>query len=207
YSPLANLSQMVYESRDTSPSAVQEFQHAVLGETFVPPGGRLTLDVLDRCRRDYSMPQGCADRTSMGVDVGTKLHVVVRQPLDEIFHAFQTQAAELPADARHLGGRVRDGLGEYYREMTALTRVSRQDSQGNWVAPYVDGGKADHFAHAEAYCARALTCSFSALDYMERLVATCRNCTQPVYLAPGVEQPQCQYCGQLHDPQAQQPAA
>jgi hypothetical protein len=43
-------------------------------------------------------------------------------------------------------------VGEYYGEMTALTRDLRQNSQGNWVARYLDHGKADHCAHAEAYC-------------------------------------------------------
>lgn len=209
----------------------------------MPPGGRLTLDVLDRCRRDYTMPEGCGEKTYMGVDVGLKLHVVVRQPLDErrtrsravfigevdsfhelylliqryrvytavvdahpeqhqavefarkgpcsrvglayygrsdpghetvrengmwvfrlnrtqaleeMFHSFQTEAAELPRDARALGRYVREGLGEYYRQMMALTRVLEQNSSGNWVARYVDQGKADHYAHAEVYCHQAL---------------------------------------------------
>ncbi len=243
YSPLANIPQMVYESQATAPSALQEFKNAVLGETFVPPGGQLTLDVLDRCRRDYTIPDGSKEQTSMGVDVGTKLHVVIRQgsgekgqpsravfigeidsfdelsqiarrynvwgavidalpeqrsaiefarnggcpnvslayygrtdpghesdyengvrvyqinrtqALEEMFHAFQTEAAELPENARLLCGRVRDGFGEYYRQMMALKRTLEQNSQGNWVARYVDGGKPDHFAHAEAYCAVAL---------------------------------------------------
>ncbi len=78
------------------------------------------------------------------------------QALDEMFHAFQTQAAEIPKNARVLGGRVRDGLGEYYRQMMALSRVLEQNSVGNWVARYVDQGKADHFAHAETYCAVAI---------------------------------------------------
>ncbi len=239
YSPLADVRQMIYESEATTPVAMRLFQNAVLGETFVPPGGRLTLDVLDRCRRDYVMPEVSKEETFMGVDVGAKLHVVIRQPLDEdwvrsqavfvgevdtfeelsrlvnryavrsavvdalpeqraavefarrerslrpalayygrsdpghrlasesgvrvchlnrtetleeMFHSFQTETAELPRDARSLCGRVRDGLGEYYREMMALTRQLEQNSVGNWVARYVDNGKADHFAHAEAYC-------------------------------------------------------
>ena len=58
YSPLANLRQMVYESEATTSSEIQEFQNSVLGETFVPPGGSLSLDLLDRCRRDYDLPEG-----------------------------------------------------------------------------------------------------------------------------------------------------
>lgn len=241
YSPLANVAQMVLESEETTPIAQQEFQNSVLGETFVPPGGRLTLDVIDRCRRDYVMPASSLADTYMGVDVGTRMHVVIRervseeplrtravfigevttpeellvlaarynvqgavidaqpeqrlaiefarsgpftgaiasysryepgherawengvcveklnrtQALEELFYAFQQGDMELPADARRAGGRVRDGIGEYYREMMALSRVLEQNAAGNWISKYVDSGKPDHFAHAELYCMRA----------------------------------------------------
>ena len=241
YSPLANLQQMVWESQETTPAAQQEFQNSVLGITFVPPGGRLTLDRLDRCRGDYNMPSASKAQTFMGVDVGNMLHVVIREPLDEqrtrsrlvyageltsfeelsnlavtynvlsaivdespdtrgahgfcrgkhhyavcrytrsapgldgsweggvgicntnrtqmleeVFAAFEEKRAMLPAEARLLGGRVRDGLGEYYREMMALTRELEQDANGNWQSRYRDHNKPDHYAHAEAYCHLAL---------------------------------------------------
>lgn len=240
YSPFANLQQIIYDSEATTPAALREFKNGVLGEIFVPPGGRLSMNVLDQCRRDYEMPDGWSEKTYMGVDVGTKLHVVIRARLDEekvefrsrtlfigeidtfeeleeialrynvqyavvdaqpeqraavafakdaardvglayyrgdepgwdktrkngvyyitaartpaieaMFHAFQVGRAELPADARQLGGRVRDGQGEYYREMLTLIRYLEQNAQGNWVGRYDDQGKADHFAHAEVYC-------------------------------------------------------
>ena len=57
YSPLANIQQMVFESQATTPAARQLFANAVLGETFVPPGGQLTLDILDRCRGDYRIEE------------------------------------------------------------------------------------------------------------------------------------------------------
>jgi len=57
YSPLANIRQMIYESQATTPAARQLFANAVLGETFVPPGGQLTLDILDRCRGDYRIEE------------------------------------------------------------------------------------------------------------------------------------------------------
>ena len=74
---------MVYDSEATSPSEIQEFQNSVLGETFVPPGGSLRLDLIDGCRCDYELPEGSGEMTYMGVDVGTKLHVVVRRRLGE----------------------------------------------------------------------------------------------------------------------------
>jgi hypothetical protein len=236
YSPRANLRAMIAASEYTTPSGLREFHNSDLGETFVPPGGRLSYGDLDACRGDYEMLDGWEENTYMGVDVGTKLQVVVRQRLDEdrtralfigevdsfedldglmtryhvdrcvvdalpeqrlarefakrwrseswvalydrhegghqwdsdggvstvhinriealeeMFDRFHRGLAQLPRDARRLGGRVRDGAGRYYGQMTALTRDLRQNSQGNWVARYLDHGKADHYAHAEAYC-------------------------------------------------------
>jgi len=236
YSPLANLKAMIYASEDTTPAGQREFQNSDLGETFVPPGGQLSYGDLDACRSDYEMPSGWEEDADMGVDVGSKLNVVIRrrpvggwtralfigevdsfeqldtlmtrydvrrcvvdalpeerlarefarrwqrkvwlayydrrdgdhqwdksgevaivhinrvEALEEMFDRFHKGLAELPKDARRLGGRMRDGVGEYYRQMIANHRVLEQDAQGNWVWRYLDHGKADHYAHTEAYC-------------------------------------------------------
>jgi len=236
YSPRANLQAMIDASEDTTPAGQREFQNSDLGETFVPPGGQLSYGDLDACRSDYEMPEGWEEGADMGVDVGSKLNVVIRrrleegrtralfigevdsfeeldglmtryhvrrcvvdalpeerlarefakrwhrkawlayydrhdgghqwdkngevatvhinrvEALEEMFDRFHKGLAELPNDARRLGGRMRDGVGEYYREMTGLSRVLEQNAQGNWVWRYLDRGKADHYAHAEAYC-------------------------------------------------------
>ena len=86
-----------------------------------------------------------------GSDVAT-VHINRVQALDEVFEIFRQGKAELPSDARHLGGRVQHGFGEYYREMMALKRTLEENAQGNWVSRYVAEGKADHYAHAEVYC-------------------------------------------------------
>lgn len=241
YAPWTELEAMIEASKATTPKALQEFHNSDLGETFVPPGGQLSIGDLDACRRDYEMAEeGWHEPTDMGVDVGLKLHAVVRtrpdddgrtqalfigeiasfevldrlmemyrvricvidalpdthkarefakrwgakvylayydrhegdhewsggwsstdegtvhinrtQALDEMFDRFKQGKAELPANARQLGGWPKNGIGEYYREMTALNRTLVQDAQGNWVARYVDPKKADHYAHAEVYC-------------------------------------------------------
>ncbi|MDP9237619.1 MAG: hypothetical protein M3P30_09535, partial [Chloroflexota bacterium] len=77
------------------------------------------------------------------------------QAIEELFHAMELGYMALPSDARRAGGRVRDGVGEYYRQMMALTRVLEQNAAGNWISKFVDSGKPDHFAHAELYCMRA----------------------------------------------------
>ncbi len=80
------------------------------------------------------------------------VHVNRTLALEAMFQRLHKGKAELPRDARRIGGRVRDGFGEYYREMIALTRVLERNAQGDWVSRYIDGGKADHYAHAETYC-------------------------------------------------------
>ncbi len=80
------------------------------------------------------------------------VHVNRTLALEAMFQRFHDGKAELPRDARRLGGRVRDGFGEYYREMMALTRVLDENARGDWVSRYINGRKADHYAHAETYC-------------------------------------------------------
>ncbi len=249
YSPWLDLRQMIAASEATTPAALQEFQNSDLGETFVPPGGGLSLDALDRARCDYDLAEYAGQPCVMGVDVGLRFHVVIRedtlqqvvtdelitwgrqdrvsqlwfagevetwddlvalrrrfnvgitvvdsQPevhaarefaardhesiwlarylpsatevvceyypvrtvqidrliaLDATFQRFREGEVLLPCAARSLGGHVRDGIGEYYREMTALRRTLEQDSNGNWRARWVDGSRPDHYAHAELYC-------------------------------------------------------
>jgi hypothetical protein len=79
------------------------------------------------------------------------IHVNRTEIIDETFERFRVGSARLPRDARQLGDRVKQGIGEYFRELLALKRTLEQDSRGNWVARWIDSGKADHFAHAEAY--------------------------------------------------------
>ena len=74
-----------------------------------------------------------------------------------MFDDIQHQRSELPRNARSLGGGLRDGVGEYYRRILALTRRLDQNALGNWRATYDERGKADHFAHAEVYCRLAET--------------------------------------------------
>ena len=244
YSPWANIPAMIEASEEDTLTGLREFYNSDLGEAFTSTDGQLTVDMLDRCRREYALPAGCAEATYMGVDVGKKLHVVIRQPLDEerkttravfvgevdefeeltdlierfsvgaavidaqpeqrkalefarvrgecrialayyvrtkaghvcerdperdvniyktdrtlaieeMIHSFESGRAQLPDNARQLGGRMKDGLGDYYRQTTALKRVPEEDSV-NWVASYANGGKPDHYAHSEVYCALAL---------------------------------------------------
>ena len=250
YSPWVNLPEMIAASQAETPTALQEFHNSDLGEVFSPPGGGLSLDEIDRCRRDYSLEEYAGQPCDMGVDVGAKLHVVIREHLDDddagaedarrdgtervprlwfagtvkefakldalwdrfnvqycvidaqpetraarefagrhdvvrcafytksamnhgsegntdddlLIHLDRTQAldemvarfregsAQLPRTARQLGGRFDGGVGALYRELRAPQRTLEQDAHGNWVARWLEHGKADHFAHAEAYC-------------------------------------------------------
>ena len=235
YSPMASIRAMVHASTSPGISEVQEFYRSDLGQVYIPPGGSLTIAHLDACRQNYTLPEGSKEPTSMGIDVGAKLHVVIREQLDEdqvgkalfigivselsdfdalmarynvkaclidalpemrlarefqerhntvvwrayydrrqgdhekdwgdkAYHINRTLAIDetmqlfrrsqlpLPSNARDLGGRISGGIGEYYRQMTALQRTLDQDDEGNWSSRYVDNNKADHFAHAEVYC-------------------------------------------------------
>ncbi len=252
YSPWLDLHALIEASQETAPAALRVFHNADLGQPFCPPGGGLTVDVLDRCRQGYDLRQYRGQECVMGVDVGTVLHVVIReraddgrrlraeqrpgrlwyagevrweelealrerfnvqhglidalpemyqarrlaeqsagriwlayydrqqagheyQPgspavlhlnrteaLDELAQRFREQLLPLPAAARGLGGRIRDGLGDYYRQLLVLQRDLEPDANGNLRARWRDYSRPDHYAHAELYCMLAATLSSTA---------------------------------------------
>ena len=82
-SPWANIPNMIEASEAMTPVAPQQFYNADLGETFSPPGGGLSPEELDRCRRPYALDDYRGQRCDMGVDVGLTLHVVIREHSDE----------------------------------------------------------------------------------------------------------------------------
>lgn len=57
---------------------------------------------------------------------------------------FRKGGAVMSADVRHLGGRVRDGRGEYDRELQAPQRTLIQTADGNWDARWDDHGRTGH---------------------------------------------------------------
>jgi len=249
-SPWLNVRDLVTASQDTTLAGTEQFQNSDLGEVFSPPGSSVSLADLDGARRDYTLADYAGQPTTMGVDVGSRLHVVIRewpsnearrariakgtlaprrlwyaaevstfheldglvdrfnvgqvvvdaqpeshaaaefaqrhsriawvaqyrstpgherdysarprryhisrtQALERVFDAYRTGEALLPANARELGGRLQQGMGEYYREVMAQQRTLEQDANGNWQSRFIDRGRADHYAHAEVYCAMA----------------------------------------------------
>ena len=109
YSPWVNIRLMIEASEETTPAALQEFYNSDLGETFVPPGGGLSVDVIDRTRGDYALDDYALDDYAgqpcvMGIDVGLKLHVVIRErPTDETRIAEREGALPEPRRAWFVG--------------------------------------------------------------------------------------------------------
>jgi uncharacterized protein with PIN domain len=59
--------------------AMQVFYNSILGDTYAAEGAKLNAVTLNKCKRNYLMPiSGTA--CIMGIDVGKRLHVVVREP-------------------------------------------------------------------------------------------------------------------------------
>ena len=81
--PWLDVLALVEASASPTPLGQQEFHNSDLGEPFSVAGGGLSLDALDRARRGYRFEDYDGQRCVMGVDVGTKLHVVIREFSDE----------------------------------------------------------------------------------------------------------------------------
>lgn len=74
--------------------------------------------------------------------------------LDRMYAELRDGTRTLPDNARDLGGRIRDGRGEYYRQLTTPKRILEEDAHGTAVYRY-HASRDDHFAHAEVYCLAA----------------------------------------------------
>ena len=60
--------------------AMQVFYNSVLGIPYAGSGSKLNDEILNTCKREYLMPSS-AEKCVMGIDVGKRLHVVIRQPM------------------------------------------------------------------------------------------------------------------------------
>lgn len=74
------------------------------------------------------------------------VHLDRTRTLDDMYAKFWGQINTMPTFARD--------LPDYYPQLKSLVRVLDRDARGNAVAKYVESA-ADHYAHAENYCAVA----------------------------------------------------
>ena len=82
FSPTAKVLSIVQTLRSVDQTVRRECFNQDLGEAFTPTGGKLTDAELDACLRDYAMKRVEDERPSMGVDIGSVHHVVIRGAVD-----------------------------------------------------------------------------------------------------------------------------
>lgn len=63
-------------------TTLQVFYNSMLGQTFAGKGSKLTDDILNACKQDYLMPVDSKLPCIMGVDVGKKLHIIIREIIE-----------------------------------------------------------------------------------------------------------------------------
>lgn len=95
FSYTADLLAIIAQLREIDETKRKECFNQDLGEPYTPRGGQLTVEDLDRCRRDYAHGAVRGERPFMGVDVGSLLHVVIRGPLNAEGERPQRFAGEL----------------------------------------------------------------------------------------------------------------
>jgi hypothetical protein len=64
---------------------MQRFYNADLGLAYTAAGSRIGIGLIKDCIADYIMPETCTGTTIMGVDVGSRLHVIILELLPEGF--------------------------------------------------------------------------------------------------------------------------
>lgn len=216
----------------TDASQAQEFYNQDLGLAHAPEGGQLTRAEIESCIEDYLMSDFAPRGTTMGVDVGAKLHVKISaswptkagkaraatiktvplfEDLDGLMRQYDVRICVIDAQpeghkAREFASRfpgrvwlcyypdparwshkqpivwkpeervvdahrtltldamfaeVRERKVEFPRDVMAIpgfaqqmmapVRVLEKDARGEMIAKYVEGGAADHYAHASNY--------------------------------------------------------
>lgn len=78
YSPTFDVKLAIIESEKNSEWEIQQFHNQTLGEPYEPKGARITEEDINNCIKDYNMPFNIDKPKFMGVDVGKKLHYVIR---------------------------------------------------------------------------------------------------------------------------------
>lgn len=237
FGSVCDLDSIIDGLRSYNQTRQRETTNQDLGEVFIPDGGQLTDRILDANRRDYGHGPVPGARCYAGIDVGSILHMVIREAPDpETGERRQLFAGEVSWDrAAQLlrqykpttvvidglpetkksrefqesglknqiwlayygdGGasnkkedyatfnyregtvlidrtramdemyaRVYEGVNtlpggsrdipRYYDQLKAPVRVLEKNAKGIETARYVEGSHADHFSHAETYCAVA----------------------------------------------------
>jgi hypothetical protein len=151
-----------------------------------------------REQRDAAVPQWDMERG--------RVYLNRTVALDALYDAIRQGRLRLPREARALGGEPgREGYGELYRQLMAPVRLILRDAYGNPVARYVEGGAADHFAHAAAYALAAAQGyepqglgGALAAGYFAEVVARCVACHGPLHWPPTRPRAVCPRCGRIH---------
>jgi len=125
-------------------TTMQVFYNSMLGKTFAGKGAKLTDEILNACKEDYVMPIDCKEPCVMGVDVGKKLNVVVRQICEGerfrlVFAGIVREFEELDALFKRFNivGYVIDAMPE---TRNAKKYADKHIGRG-WICRYVNGLK------------------------------------------------------------------
>lgn len=133
YAPWANLQQMLEASDDPGLHGTREFYNSDLGEVFAEAGGGLSLDDLDRCRRQYELGHYQGQTCVMGVDVGKQLHVIIRQAPNVALVTQSRVSRRRPIPEAHIDrdtGKPPPGLyPELYEDQRPTARVKNMPAR------------------------------------------------------------------------------
>lgn len=132
------------------PTSKETFHRQDLGQPFTSPESRLTPDILDSCIEPWR-PQAPLRMNVMGIDVGRKLHVVIRGRLKERWYLLEAFTADSFEDIEQCFGCynivwcVVDALPE--------TREAKRFQEAHvgtvWLAQYVQQGLEPEWSHYE----------------------------------------------------------
>jgi len=125
-------------------TTLQVFYNSMLGLTFSGKGSKLTDEILNACKQDYLMPVSSKIPCVMGVDVGKKMHVIIREIVPGglfrlVFAGTVREFEELDSlfSRFNIVGYVIDAMPETRK----ANEYAKKHPGRGWVCRYVNGLK------------------------------------------------------------------
>jgi Phage terminase large subunit (GpA) len=134
----------------TIPTSKETFYRQDLGQPFTSPESRLTPEILDSCIEPWR-PELMLKMYVMGIDVGSKLHVVIRGRYKNKWYLFEAFTADSFEELEQCFScyRIQCCVVDAYPE----TREARRFQQGHlgtvWLAQYTQQGLEPDWSHGE----------------------------------------------------------
>jgi len=155
YSPTVELADMWNDFALSllNDTKMQVFWNNKLGLAYKAVGSKITFDMLKQCEQQYAMPEYYNGQNSVyaGVDVGSLLHVVIRERIGDKRKLLYAGTVESFSDLDNLfeAYKIENMVIDQYPETRKAKEFQEGRSDNVWLADYHRGSTMDEVTYNE----------------------------------------------------------